>query len=623
MLTTRERAAALLGLLVGLGLLSRDAAGGIDDLQGTKPGELPNNGEFSSSETCYGCHRALPNTSPPQSKDYMPFDTWAGTMMANAWRDPVFTAALTVAEQDMPGVGTFCVRCHSPIGFVRGRATPPYGSAFDPDPSLEGIVDGQGVGCDVCHRATTSPAPNAPYILGNAQLVFGHEIDPEEQKLVKYGPYENVISENHGGKEEPAMSSSRFCGQCHQVTNPEVMLRDLSGKPTTVEFPLDTTFEEWASSDFRDRGASPKSCIDCHMRKRDGEWTVAKEGVLRTDPRDHLIVGGNHWGIQAVMAADPTRAAEYATSFQLALDRTLESLASAASVTLVEAPQQAEPGDEITVTVRVENLTGHKFPTGYAESRRAWIAVFLVDEAGVERPLLGGYDADTGEIQHAPPTHEYRAVHGRWNSEAGVGEKEEHLALHDMIISDTRIPPKGFVASQTTQATQEIDFSDGNGGYRNYDEASFTLTVPADAFGAQTLSARVYYQSMTREYVEFLRSANVTDNKGEELMAIYEETGEAPPILVDNEDAPLDLGAPPDTTGSNGASSSAGNGAGGSGGGGAGGDPTGGAADGARDDGGCGCRTPGSGHDRWLPAALAALALASAAARRRRAPPSP
>ncbi|WP_437928939.1 hypothetical protein WMF37_06555 [Sorangium sp. So ce291] len=600
------------GLLLALGLLSRDAAAGIDDLQGTKPGELPNGGEFFSAETCNGCHRALPNTDPPQSKDYMPSDTWAGTMMANAWRDPVFTAALTVANQDSPGVGTFCIRCHSPVAFVRGRATPPDGSAFDPDTSLEGIVDGQGVGCDVCHRATTSPAPNDPYILGNAQLVFGYEIDPEEQKLIKYGPYGNVISEHHGGKEEPSLANSRFCGQCHQVTNPEVMLRDASGAPTTIEFPLDTTFEEWASSDFRDGGSSAKSCVDCHMRKKAGEWSVAKFGPPRTDPRDHLIVGGNHWGIQAVMAADKNHAAERANAFQQALDRTLESLASAASVTLVDAPQEALPGDEITLTVRVENLTGHKFPTGYAESRRAWIAVFLVDEAGVERPLLGGYDADTGEIQHEPPTHEYRAVHGRWDGDAG--EKEEHLALHDMVISDTRIPPKGFVPSQTTQPTQEIDFGDANGGYRNYDEASFTLAVPADASGAQTLSARVYYQSMTREYIEFLRSANVTDNKGEELMAIYEDTGEAPPILVANADAPIDLGNPPSTTGSGGSGSS-----GGSGGDGDGGSPTGGAASGSREDGGCGLRTPGSGHGGWLPAALAGLALASAAARRRRA----
>ncbi|WP_437815400.1 MYXO-CTERM sorting domain-containing protein [Sorangium sp. So ce1078] len=609
----QKRSRLGVGWVLAFGLLSGEAAAGIDDLQGTKAGEMPAQNNLGTAERCAGCHRA----EDENGLDYMPTDTWAGTMMANAWRDPVFKAALTIANQDAPGVGTFCLRCHSPVGFVNGRATPPDGSGFDPNAASDGkIVDGQGVSCSVCHRAkpTLGPDDKSSYLIGNAQLVF--DTTPEAAGFtstpVMYGPYENVVSNSHIGERDTTLAGSQFCGQCHQVTNPEVMLRNADGTETTIEFPLDTTFEEWASSDFRDGGSDARSCIDCHMRRKTGEWTVADLGPIRTDPRDHVLVGGNHWGIQAVMAAEKEFAAERADAFQLALDRTLESLASAASVTLVEAPREAGPGDEITLTVRVENLTGHKFPTGYAESRRAWIAVFLVDEDGGERPLLGGYDADTGEIQHEPPTHEYRAVHGLWNSDAGAGEKEEHLARHDMIISDTRIPPKGFVpASQTTRPTAEIDFGDGNGGFRNYDEARFTLTVPAGAFGAQTLSARVYYQSMTREYIEFLRSENVTDDTGEKLMEIYEETGEAPPILVASADAPIDLGAPPDNTGGGGSS--------GDGGGGGGDSPTGSGADGARDAGGCGCRTPGDGHDGWLPAGLAGLALASAAARRRRA----
>ncbi|WP_437297932.1 MYXO-CTERM sorting domain-containing protein [Sorangium sp. So ce426] len=604
------------GWVLTLGLLSHDAAAGIDDLKGTTADDMPRSNNLGTAERCSGCHRA----EIEEHRDYMPTDTWAGTMMANAWRDPVFKAALAIANQDAPGVGTFCLRCHSPVGFLNGRATPPDGSAFDPEASVDGkIVDGQGVSCSVCHRAMTTSDPEATtsYIISNAQLVFDHT--PAAAGFTAtplvYGPYPDVESESHLGDAAPALGESEFCGQCHQVTNPEVMLRDASGVPTLIEFPLDTTYEEWASSDFRNGGSNAQSCVDCHMQRRIGELPVGERGPLRTNPRAHILVGGNHWGIQAVMAADPARAAEYADSFQLALDGTLKSLASAASVTLVDAPQEAAPGEEIAVTVRVENLTGHKFPTGYAESRRAWIAVFLVDENGVERPLLGGYDADTGEIQHEPPTHEYRAVHGLWNSEAGVGEKEEHLARHDMIISDTRIPPKGFVPSRTTQPTQEIDFADGNGGYRNYDEARFTLTVPANAFGRQTLSARVYYQSMTKEYIEFLQAENRTDSTGDDLRAIYEATGEAPPILVaaDDAEAPLDLGEPP-------ANASSSNGAGGSGtgGNGTGGESSaGGSVSRSSDDGGCGCQMPGNAPDGWLPAGLAGLALAAATRRRR------
>jgi MYXO-CTERM domain-containing protein len=600
MLIGRRNGTAL-GWFLALGLLGRGASAGIADLQGTQPGELLNGGEFASAENCSGCHRAAVNAEPPQPRDFMPFDTWTGTMMGNAARDPVFFAALAIANQDAPGVGTFCLRCHSPISFVRGHAAAPDGSGFDPEVETEGIVDGQGVGCDSCHRATTAPTPNDPYFLGNAQLVFGYEFN-EAGGLIKYGPYENVSSPAHAGKQQPALADSRFCGQCHQVTNPEVLLRDASGTPTTHEFPLDTTYEEWASSDFRDGGADPRSCIDCHMKKKIGEWPVTKFGEpLRTDPRDHLFVGGNHWGIQAVMAANESRAQNYANAFQLALDATLASVASAAKVTLVQAPQQATAGQEVQLTVRVENLTGHKFPTGYAESRRAWIAVYLVDAAGAERPLLGGYDGDTGEIQREPPTHEYRAVHGRWNGDETAGAKEEHLALHDMIISDTRIPPKGFVASQTTAPTQEIDFGNGNDGYRNYDEVTFTVTLPADASGSQKLSARVYYQSMTREYIEFLRSENHTDDKGEKLEEIYLATGEAPPLPVSQADAAIEIRALPDNTGG-----------GGAGGGGA-------APARSESDDSCGCRTVGDAGAGWLPAAVAGLALAAAGRRRMRA----
>ncbi|EYF03048.1 MYXO-CTERM sorting domain-containing protein [Chondromyces apiculatus] len=597
-----------LGTLLALTLFSSTSAAGIDDLLGTQPSDLPNGGNFKSAEICAGCHRTDANDNPAW-KEHMPYDTWAGTMMGNAARDPVFFAALTVTNQDFPEMGTFCLRCHSPIAYVRGHASPPDGSGFDPNLS-EGLVDTQGVGCDTCHRAAklTDPAdPNAPYYLANAQMLY--EDDPDGTKR---GPYSDANSPNHGSVQETSLASSSFCGQCHQVTNPEVMLRDEIGTPTTLEFPLDTTYEEWVASEFSVE-ATKKSCIDCHMRRADGDLPIVNlfDPKLRPNPRDHAIVGGNHWGIQAVMAspANAEHVEANQDAFALALDRTMESLRSAASVTLVEAPSEARPGEAFEVRVRVENLTGHKFPTGYAESRRAWVAVTLVDDEGVERTLLGGYDTATGEIVTDPPTHVYKAVHGKWNDQLGVGEAEEHLALHDMIISDTRIPPRGFVPSDTTRPTQEIDFTDGNGGYRSFDEASFTVTAPSGASGMQTLSVRVYYQSMTRHYIEFLRDQNVTDDRGQLLEEIYLATGEAPPILIASADAPIDFGGS--------AGPGGGGGQGGTGGTGSGGSPPNPSNPG--DDGGCGCRAAGAGDAGPLAAAaLTGLALVAATRRRRR-----
>ena len=75
-----------------------------------------------------------------------------------------------------------------------------------------------------------------------------------------------------------------------------------------------------------------------------------------------------------------------------------------------------------------------------------------------------------------------------------------------MLLSDTRIPPEGLVADMKTAVTDEIDFKDGLGGYHHWDELGFSLAAPDGVTGVATLSARVYFQSISREYVEFLKT---------------------------------------------------------------------------------------------------------------------
>ncbi|MRG91705.1 hypothetical protein [Polyangium spumosum] len=544
-------------------VIAAPAAAGFEDLAGTKPGELGQGSQFEGADGCSLCHGG----GHAGDRTYLPHDGWAGTMMGNAARDPVFRAALAIANQDAPGVGTFCLRCHSPIAFVRGHATPPDGSAFD-------AIDMQGVGCDTCHRAVPSGPPEAPYHLGDAQLVYDDNLD-------KRGPYADSVAHVHGAAEDGALASSSFCGQCHQVTNPGRRLRDANGVETTLAFPLDTTYEEWAQSAFARAGG--ESCVDCHTRRKSGPAPIATVpgAPLRPDPRDHVFAGGNLFGIRAVMAKDPARAAAFSDAFALALARTEETLAAAAKVEIERAPASAAPGEPFEITVRVENLSGHKFPTGYAEGRRAWIALALVGEAGEETFLLGGYDAAKGEIEASPPTHVYRAQHGRWNGSAA--EPGEDLARHDMILSDTRIPPKAFVPTPTTTPTGEIDYADGAGGVRSWDEATFAVTAPAGVKGERVVSARVLYQPITRKYVEHLAEANVTDSSGEELLAIYESVGASPPFVVAKAEVVIDFG---------------GGGGSGSGSSGGGGGSSGGSGD------GCGCRLPGQPASSGLPLAL-------------------
>ncbi|MFO0617075.1 MAG: multiheme c-type cytochrome [Polyangiaceae bacterium] len=523
-----------------VGLVVQEARGDIGDLVGTKPGDpfAP----FLDADTCNNCH----GKGVMGDKSFLPADTWAGTMMANASRDPVFFAALTVANQDQAGVGSYCLHCHSPIGFVRGHATPAGGSAFD-------AIDKQGVGCETCHRAVTSNVTPDPYVISDAQL-FYDGVD------AKHGPYVSCDAPNapadcaqspaHEVVNEPNLASSTFCGQCHQVTNPGRKMKDAAGVDTAFEFPLDTTYDEWKQSSFA-AGASAQSCQDCHMVRKTGDYPVTSifGSPLRHDPRTHAFVGGNHWGIQAVMNANPDRVAMFGDAFQLAQDKTLETLGKSVAVTLTGAPASGKAGDKFDVKVKVENLTGHKFPTGYAETRRAWIAIVLTGGGASDDFLFGGYDAGTGEILGAADTHVYRAVHGKWNGTAGV--PESHLVQHDMVLEDTRIPPLGFTATETTKIIGAIPYTDGAGKIVNFDEKTFSVTLPAGFAGAANLSARVYYQSMTKEYVDFLESENTTDTKGHDLATIYDATDQAPPIEIAHADAAIEF--PPMPTGAGGA----------------------------------------------------------------------
>lgn len=578
------RFSLLLLSLASLAAFSPNPAwAGLGDLKGTQPGDLPFGGKFQDADGCSLCHGG----GFAGNNTYLPFDTWAGTMMANAARDPVFFAALAIANQDMPGIGSFCIRCHTPLAYVRGHAASPDGAQLD-------AVDLQGIGCETCHRAEPSPLPAGPYLLGDAQLVF-------DGNTAKRGPYGDASSPAHASLESKNLGDSRFCGQCHQVTNPERKLRDALGNETLYDFPLDTTYEEWALSDYAQAGSPAfQSCADCHMKRAKNALPIATtlNAPLRNTPRTHSLAGGNYWGIQAVMEANPERAQAFPIAFKNALSATKDMLRASVIISLQGLPEHLTPGEIFSVNVRVENSTGHKFPTGYAESRRAWLSLSLLDHHGVEEVLVGGYDMQTHQIQADPKPRIYRAQHGRWNGAAQ--EAEEHLAMHDSVLMDSRIPPRGFKGSDTTLPMGEMDYSMQGGGYKHFDEASYSFAAPSNLEGHTRLIARVYFQSMTREYIEFLRDKNTTTSHGQALHSIYEATGSAAPMEIASAELTTHIEWP-----DAGVDGGAGGGGGDMGFGGSGGGPA------PDESGSCDCRFNAGGHalNAWMGAgALGALA---------------
>jgi hypothetical protein len=214
--------------------------------------------------------------------------------------------------------------------------------------------------------------------------------------------------------------------------------------------------------------------------------------------------------------------------YDLAATRAQAMLESAARVTLSAAPTSAHPGDTVQVVARIENLSGHKLPTGYADGRRVWLEVALVDASGAEQVISGRYDDATARLDDTDPQlRVYEAVHGR----SGIGP-EEHLALHDTVVRDTRIPAREMMASDPI-APVGRDYSGGvNGTLRNDDVATYSVTIPSTANGSITLRVRALYQSTTAAYVEFLEHENHTDDRGTRLRTAWEASGRATPIAI-------------------------------------------------------------------------------------------
>jgi len=106
-------------------------------MPGTQPGQVTG---LDSDKQCLSCHGG----------STYEMENWKGSMMAQAARDPIFWAGLTVAAQDAiyalgtPNAADICVKCHFPMGWLDGRSDPVNASAMQGE-------DFNGVSCKICH----------------------------------------------------------------------------------------------------------------------------------------------------------------------------------------------------------------------------------------------------------------------------------------------------------------------------------------------------------------------------------------------------------------------------------------------------------------------------------------
>jgi hypothetical protein len=86
-------------------------------------------------------------------------------------------------------------------------------------------------------------------------------------------------------------------------------------------------------------------------------------------------------------------------------------------------------------------------------------------------------------------------------------------------------------------------------GYTYADGQHWDDTLYSIPKGATSATVTLYFQTSTKEYMEFLRDANVTDDKGQIAYDLWVETGKSAPVAMDSATITLTASNPADIDG--------------------------------------------------------------------------
>ncbi len=528
-------------------------------LPGTQPNQL--RAEIRPPMDCDICHSAPI------------YDKWRGSLMGQAGRDPLMWAALAAANHDAPGSGEFCLRCHTPSGWLAGRSHMADGSTLQPDDIAA------GVSCALCHRLVDvvpstgdEAAPIDAQIRQQLQLsgtlpITTHVgsammiVDPDDNRRGPFAlgstfAYHTAKQTDLFNQSSQAVTRSRVCGTCHNVENPALAWDAARGQfwPNQADqpapsvdtgqlFPIETTYEEWRKSQFaatgvllrKFAGAKPdgvvRACQDCHMTRATGQAADAQFNPMQRDCATtgclpvHDLVGGNTWTPQLLQDGRwRLNAASESSYLNDTVSSARQMLRKAATLTATLAMS----GSDKVALVRVTNDTGHKLPTGYAEGRRMWINVQARDAGGNVIYESGAYNPATAVLTHDAQARVYEVLQGITPELAALVKLPPgasfHFVLNNTVVKDNRIPPRGYTqAAFDTPGLRPIGAAFADGQY--WDDVVYTVPT-------QTTSvlATLYYQTSSKEYIDFLRRNGGVD--GETLGRLWDTIKSPPEVMA-------------------------------------------------------------------------------------------
>jgi cytochrome c551/c552 len=498
----------VLGSVLVLGVMAAYAA------------QNPHTDVFTTSGECLACHNGL---RTPSGEDVSIGSSWRASMMANAARDPYWQAGVRREVLDHPSAAAAiqdeCATCHMPMSRTESHIAGKEGGVFEHLPVREGgdradRLAHDGVACSLCHQITDRNFGAASSFTG------GYAVTPPVAGTPRpmFGPFQiergmTTIMRSATGfqpTESLHVRQSELCATCHTL-----ITKALGPNGEVIgELPEQMPYLEWKHSAYV---AEERSCQSCHMPVVEEETPIASVlGAPRKGFRRHTFVGGNFF-MQRMLGRfrDELGVEASADELNAAAALTIANLRSDTAKLAVESVELRER--QLVADVKVENVTGHKLPTGYP-SRRVWLHVTLRDrdgrvvfESGAVDALgaIAGNDNDASALAVEPHYTEIREPGQVQIYESVMGDSAGRPTtglLHAVgYLKDNRLLPRGFDKSTADAgirvvgaAAKDVDFA-GSG-----DRIRYVMDVNPSQ-GPFQIEAELRFQVVSFRWADNLR----------------------------------------------------------------------------------------------------------------------
>ena len=159
-----------------------------------------------------------------------------------------------------------------------------------------------------------------------------------------------------------------------------------------------------------------------------------------------------------------------------------------------------------------------------------WINLRAYDAQGALVHESGAYDGSTAVLTHDGSIKVYETKQGLTAELAAALNRPElagesfHFVLNNTVIKDNRIPPRGFTLDAFDQpGLRPVGALYADGQY--WDDTVYTLPL-----SAERVVATLYYQTSSKEYVDFLRTNGGID--GAALGELWDNSKSPPEVMT-------------------------------------------------------------------------------------------